>query len=141
MAISTYKVFLMKKGTGDAYEKVCDITSFPDLGSDPDLLETTTLSDKMRTYILGLQNNDGLTFATNYDKTTYTALAALEGVDAEYSVWFGGTEGTGGTVTPTGSDGKFSFGGQMSSHVTGGGVNEVVGISMTIAPSTVITFA
>ena len=38
MAINTYKVFLMKKGTGDAYEKVCDITSFPDLGSDPDLL-------------------------------------------------------------------------------------------------------
>jgi hypothetical protein len=32
MAISTYKAFLMKKGTGDAYEKLIDIKEFPDLG-------------------------------------------------------------------------------------------------------------
>lgn len=33
MAISTYKVFLMKKGTEpDTYEKLVDINEFPDLG-------------------------------------------------------------------------------------------------------------
>lgn len=41
-------------------------------------------------------------------------------------------------MTPTGTDGKFSFDGQLSVHVTGGKVNEVVGMSITIAPSTVI---
>ena len=37
MAISTYKVFLMKKGTtGNTYEKLIDIKEFPDLGGDPE---------------------------------------------------------------------------------------------------------
>lgn len=50
MAISTYKIFLMKKGES-AYEKLIDIKEFPDLGGAPEMLETTTLSDKMQTYI------------------------------------------------------------------------------------------
>lgn len=42
MAISTYKVFLMKKGTEpDTYEKLVDIKEFPDLGGEPEMLETT----------------------------------------------------------------------------------------------------
>mgnify|MGYP003187542440 FL=1 len=50
MAISTYMIFLMKKAsTGDTYEKVIDIKDFPDLGGAPEMLETTTLSDKMQT--------------------------------------------------------------------------------------------
>ena len=40
MAISTYKVFLMKKGTS-TYEKLVDIKDFPDLGGAPEMLETT----------------------------------------------------------------------------------------------------
>ncbi len=50
MAISTYKIFLMQKNTS-AWEKLLDITEFPDLGGAPEMLETTTLSDKMQTYI------------------------------------------------------------------------------------------
>ena len=42
-------------------------------------------------------------------------------------------------MTPTGTDGKFSFDGQLSVRVTGGGVNEVRGMAITIAPSTPIT--
>ena len=69
MAISTYKVFLMKKKTTpeETYEKLVDIKEFPDLGGDPELLETTTLSDKMQTYVNGVQSNDGMTFNANYD--------------------------------------------------------------------------
>lgn len=59
MATSTYMTFLMhKKET--AWEKLLDITEFPDLGGDPELLETTTLSDKMQTYVNGVQSNDGM---------------------------------------------------------------------------------
>ena len=65
-------------------------------------------------------------------------VKAKEGTEADYAVWFGGTE-TGGAVTPTGSDGKFSFKGQLSVYPTGGGVNEVVGMNITIAPTSVIT--
>lgn len=66
-------------------------------------------------------------------------MKALEGKTEGYAVWFGGTDNEDGTVTPTGTDGKFSFEGQLAIHITGGKVNEVVGMSLTIAPSTVIT--
>ena len=137
MATSTYMTFLMHK-TGSNYEKLVDITEFPDIGSDPELLETTTLSDKMQTYIMGIQSNEGLQFSANYDHTDYLALKALEGKTESYAIYFGGTEADDGTVTPTGSEGKFEFDGQLSAHPTSGGTNQVRGMSITIAPSTVI---
>lgn len=141
MAISTYKIFLMKKAsTGDTYEKVIDIKDFPDLGGAPEMLETTTLSDKMQTYIPGIQSLDALEFTANYTKEDFTKLKALEGKEASYAVWFGGTE-TDGVLTPSGSDGKFEFKGQLSAFPVGGGVNEVVDMTVTIAPSTPITVA
>lgn len=140
MAISTYKIFLMKKGTGDTYEKLIDIKDFPDLGGAPEMLETTTLSDKMQTYIPGIQSLDALEFTANYTKKDYTALKALEGKEESYAVWFGGTD-DGSVLTPTGTDGKFEFKGQLSAFPVGGGVNEVVEMTVTIAPSTPITVA
>lgn len=141
MAISTYKIFLMKKATaGDTWEKLIDIKDFPDLGGSPEMLETTTLSDKMQTYIPGIQSLDALEFTANYTKDDFTKLKALEGVDSEYAVWFGGTE-SGGVVTPTGADGKFEFRGQLSAFPVGSGVNEVVDMTVTIAPSTPIEMA
>lgn len=137
MAISTYKVFLMKKGEMEKWDKLIDIKDFPDLGGSPEMLETTTLSDRMQTYIPGIQNLDALEFNANYTLTDYKALKALEGKDEEYAVWFGGTE-SGVTVTPTGAEGKFKFTGQLSVFPTGGGVNEVVGMTINIAPSTPI---
>lgn len=137
MAISTYKIFLMQKNTS-AWEKVVDIKEFPDLGGTPEMLETTTLSDKMQTYIPGIQSIDALEFTSNYTLADYKKLKALEGQDKEYAVWFGGTE-VGDTVTPTGSDGKFEFNGQLSVFPVGGGVNEVVDMTITIAPSTPIS--
>ena len=140
MAISTYKVFLMKKSEGGEFEKLIDIKSFPDLGGAPETLETTTLSDNMQTYIAGIQSLDALEFETNYTKEDFTKLKALEGETHSYAVWFGG-EGSGSNVTPTGDDGKFNFDGMLSAFPTGGGVNEVVGMTVTIAPSTPITMA
>lgn len=138
MAISTYQVFLMKEGT-----KLVDIKDFPDLGGSPEMLETTTLSDNMTTSIPGIQSLDALEFTANYDKTDYTTLVAQAETDlasdegTEYAVWFGaGTDGQ-----PNGGKGKFTFRGKMTVHTTGGGVNEVVDMVITIAPLTVITFS
>lgn len=139
MAISTYKVFLMKKGTtGDTYEKIIDIKEFPDLGGAPEMLETTTCSDPAQTYIKGIQSQDALEFTANYTKEDYDKLSKLSGVETDYSVWFGGTE-TAGKATPTGSDGKYDFKGDLSVYITGGGTNEVVSMTVSIAPSTVIS--
>ena len=137
MSTSTFKTFLMKKGTSD-YEKLVDIKDFPDLGGSPEMIETTTLSDSMQTYIEGIQASEAMEFTINYDLDTYETLLALKGVETEYAVWFGGTESS-GVVTPTGSEGKFNFKGYLSARVVGKGVNEVREAIVSIAPSTPIT--
>ena len=138
MASSTYKTFLMKKGTGDTYEKLVDIKDFPDLGGAPEMLETTTLSDNMQTFVEGIQSQDALEFTINYDLATYEKLLALKGIETEYAVWFGGT-GEGESLTPTGDEGKFAFKGYLTPRVVGKGVNEVKETIISIAPSTPIT--
>lgn len=137
MAISTYKVFLMQK-KDTTYEKLIDIKDFPDLGGSPEMLETTTLSDKMQTYIPGIQSLDALEFNANYTKADYAKIKALDGQELELAVWFGGEE-TNGTLTPSGEDGKFNFKGYVSVFVVGGGTNEVIGMTVSVAPSTPIT--
>lgn len=139
MAISTYKSFLMVKGDS-AYSKLIDIKEFPDLGGAPEMLETTTLSDRMQTYIPGIQSLDSLEFTANYTLDEYKTLKAMENTEKEFAIWFGGTE-TSDSVTPTGDNGKYTFKGQLSVYVNGGGTNEVVEMTITIAPSTIITMA
>ena len=141
MAINTYQTYLMyKSSAGAAYEKLIDIKDFPDLGGAPEMLETTTLSDPMQTFIAGIQTLDtsGLQFTCNYTKAGYTTLKGLEGVEKEYAVWFGASTSN-NVDTPDGSDGKFKFSGILSVFVNGGGVNEVVNMTASIAPSTKIT--
>ena len=143
MAINTYKQFLMKKGTGQtaSYSKLIDIKTTPDLGGAPEMLETTTKSDPMQTFIPGIiqLSSDGLQFTCNYTSTDYNTLNGLKDQENDYAVWFGGTEAN-GVATPTGSDGKFSFKGRLSVFVTGSGVNEVQEMTVSIAPTTPITF-
>ena len=140
MASSTYKTFLMKKGTGETYEKLVDIKDFPDIGGAPEMLETTTLSDSMQTFIEGIMSSDAMEFTINYDLDTYTTLSAMKGTENEFAIWFGGTESA-GVVTPTGDEGKFAFKGYLSVRVVGKGVNEVKEATISIAPSTPITLA
>ena len=137
MASSSYKTFLMHK-KAEAYEKLVDIKDFPDLGGAPEMLETTTLSDSMQTYVEGIQSLDALEFTINYDLAIYQTISAMKGVETDLAVWFGGTE-AGGVVTPTGDEGKFNFKGYVSIRVVGKGVNEVKEAIISIAPSTPIT--
>ena len=131
----------MKKGTsGDTYTKLIDIKDFPDLGGAPEMLETTTLTDGMQTYIPGIQSLDALEFTANYTNDDYDTLKALEGTEADFAVWMGGTVRN-GVVTPNGDQGKYAFKGQLSVYVAGGGVNEVVDMKISIASSTPITKA
>lgn len=137
MAISSYKVFLMGLGEEKTWNKLTDIKDFPDLGGAPEMLDTTTLSDKSHTYIPGIQENEAMSFTTNYSKAAFDKLYALRGSLHGYAVWLGGTE-TSGTLTPTGDQGKYAFGGYLDVYVNGTGVNEVVDMTITIAPTTEI---
>lgn len=133
---------MYKASASAEYAKLVDIKDFPDMGGTPEMLETTTLSDPMQTFIAGIQTLDssGLQFTANYTKADFTTLKALEGTEKDYAVWFGATTAN-DVDTPTGSDGKFAFSGILSVFPTGGGVNEVVNMTISIAPSTKITFS
>lgn len=140
MAISTFQTYLMHgTGTGSiTYKKLIDINSFPDLGGAPETIDITTLSDRMRRYILGIQNTEMMSFECNYDSAKYEEIKALRGeTNIPFAVWFGSSDADG--VTPDGHNGKFEFKGALDIYVSGGGVNEPVKMTISIAPSTVIT--
>lgn len=130
----------MQSESGTAFKKLIDIKDFPDLGGDPELLETTTLSDPVQTNIPGIQKLDALKFTCNYTKEDFEALQKLEGKECFYAVWFGGDVSDEGAFTPDGSDGSWKWKGTLSSHVTGKGVNEVREIAISIAAATPIVY-
>lgn len=139
--ISTYQTYLMvKTTTSGTYSKVCDITSFPDLIPPKERIDITSLSDYMRVYINGIGDTSEQTYAANYTIENYQRVTALEGNQYDYAVWFGAT-GEPGSEVPDGHYGKFSWTGDISAGITGGGVNEAVGMSITCTPATVITFS
>lgn len=142
MASSTYQTFLMlghvvTQGTV-GYTKLLDIKSYPDLGGSPELLETTTLSDAMRTNILGIQANDSMEFTCNYTLEDYNAVKALGGTLQYLAVFFGGLDDE-GSIDPSESDAQFRFRGYIDVHVNGGEVNAVREMTVTVAASTAIT--
>ena len=136
MAMNSYGVFLMqeKAGSSGQFEKLVDIKDFPDIGGTPEMLETTTLSNRGRTYIPGIDNNDNMEFTVNYTLDDYKKLKALKGKKTKFGIWIGGSESE-GTITPTGSEGKWDFDGYLSVTVKGADVNKVLEMTVSIAPA------
>lgn len=125
MALSSYNVQL-KWGTADSsLAKKVDIKDFPDLVGDPNLLETTTLSDASQTYIPGIKSVDLLTFTFNLDKETGAAVKEDEGKSLYYELSL--SDGT-----------TFTWQGSHTLGVPGKGVDEVLEGTINIAPSTEI---
>ena len=128
MAISSYNCVLKWGESEEALAKKVDIKDFPDLIGDPNLLETTTLSDAAQTYIPGIKSMDLMTFTTNFTKTDFQACKADEGKTLFYSLEF--------------SDGaKFTWQGQHTMGVPGKGVDEVIEATINIVPSTSVEFS
>ena len=137
--ISTYGTYLMyRTTTSGEYTKLIDITSFPDLIPPAERIDITTLSDYMRKYINGIGDTAEQTYGANYTPLNFQAVNALKGHQYDYAVWFG-FSGTEGNEVPDGHLGKFSWTGDISAGISGGGVNEAVGMTITTTPSTVIT--
>ena len=138
MAQSTKWTFLMHKASASQdFTKLVDIKTYPDMGGSREMLDATTLTNDMQVFIPGIKMLDsgGMQFTCNYDLTDYTTLLALEDKDENYALWLNGTKNTDGTVTPTGSDGKFLIDGYLSVALTGGDVNAVREMTVTIAPT------
>ena len=127
MAISTFGVTLKWGVAKEVVDKVVDIKDFPDLIGDPNMLETTTLSDGQVTNIPGIKSSDMLTFTCNYTKADFTAVNADASTPMFYALEF--------------SDGsKFTWQGQHTCGVPGKGVDEVIEFTINIAASTPVEF-
>lgn len=139
MATNTYQTYLMTSSDGSTYTKLIDIKNYPDLRQAPGQLETTTLSDAMKTYIEGLKDSGGaLEFGANYTAADFNTIVGLEGTEGYFAIWIGAS---GTPLAPDGSNGKFSFKGYPYAMKNGAGTDEVQEMTVGIIPSTPIDFA
>lgn len=123
MAISTYLATL-KWGTDAAtVAKVVDIKDFPDLMGEPNMLETTTLSDAAQTFIPGIKSMDSMAFTYNYTKEDFEKVKQDEGKPLHYELAFSDAS-------------AFVWQGSHTATLPGKGVDEVIEAGISIAPST-----
>lgn len=122
MALSTYKTKLT------IAEQEYPIKSFPAILGKRSALETTTMSDDAQTYIPGIrQTEETLDFGANYVATDYETLNGLKG-DQVCKLTF--------------SDGSnYSWQGGVSATIDEGDVDAVIGMTISITPSTVPVWA
>lgn len=133
MAISTAltKLYSAPIATPTVFTQVVDIVTYPDMGSAPSKLDTTTLSaEKMKTFILGLQDSPDLTFECNYDETKFSTILNMTGLFV-FKVELG----------TAGADGIFTWQGHISVMKNGGGVDEVRKMTITLSAETEIVFS
>lgn len=119
--------------SGGSYTQLCRIKSYPDLGGAPETLETTDLEDTFQTFVEGVQSMDAMEFTCNYNPTDYAAVinAIPSSGDLYYKLEFGSS----------GSEGSFTWSGTHSVRVTGGDVNAVREMVITVVPSSAITYS
>lgn len=88
------------------FEKLIDITEYPDLGGEKEKLDVTTLSDTKKRTINGIEDTGDLAFKAWYEKADYKKLLDLQeaGKVDKYQLWFG----------EEGVDGKWEWAGVMA---------------------------
>lgn len=125
---STINSVLKWGATAAAVAKVTKIKSYPQLGGEPDRLETTDMEDVMQTFVLGVQSLDSMNFTLNYDATLYETIKGTAKTDLFYQLEFGAE----------GADGIYSWKGQHDIYINEGAVNGIREMTLSVAPSSEI---
>lgn len=131
-AIWSQESYLMQGGAdGAAYTQVIPIKTYPDLGGEPEQIQTTDLSQvKNHTYINGLQDTGAFQFTANYTTANWAAAkTAMDAGEQWYAVYFG----SGRDETIDNTNGAFYFLGTMTAWPTGHGVNEAREMTVSIS--------
>lgn len=114
--------------------KVENLQEFPNLGGAAEQVETTTLADGNRTYINGIKDFGTLEFVFLYDNSAttsnYRVLRAAEADGQTHAIKVKFPDTT-----------EFSFSGQVSTTISGAGVNAALQFTATINLSSDITVA
>lgn len=162
MASLTAGTFLMigTESTGSiTYDKLCDISEYPDLGSTVDSQDVTTLSDACHKYIDALPDPGGsMEFSGFLNSADYAAVQAIAGQEKHLCIAFGGTPTaadssvlepdtiTGSTssdsltITPKGTTAAtflaVHFKGKVRIRITGAGSDASRPVTYTVTPTT-----
>lgn len=127
MAFTTYNSKLMYKKSS-TWEQVCPIKGIPQIGGEPEQLETTTNDDAVQTFIDGIQSQEAMSFRINADKAMRATLKTLKGTEQDLSIWLG-NDGLG-------SEGKFTGKGKVNYYINEADVNAVVEMTIVVTPTT-----
>ena len=116
----------MKKGSESSYTLLKGLKEIPDIGGDPENVENTELSAKYKQYEKGVGDAGDLVYKFKYDNTasgsTYRTLRELADADATASFEETLKDGT-----------KFQFDAQVSVKLTGGALNGVIDLEVTMS--------
>ena len=115
------------------FTKLNGLFEFPDLGSEPDMIDVTNLSDESFKYIHGLKDYGSLSFGFIYDGmgsgSNYKILRDLEeaGAAIYWKVVIPAAGDQGATAI------TFSFSGTPAVYMSGTGVNSRLEFQLSIA--------
>lgn len=131
--ITTIRAYLMMEGdSDDAFEKLCDIRSFPEIGGEPNMIDTTTMSDDEETAVEGIKKRPGASnFDARFTKDMWKKIKDLEGQTKKFQLWFGATaEGE-----PDGHLCKFGGAGTANVRLKSGAIDSIVEASVSLTMS------
>lgn len=128
-AYSTINTRLFYKASQSGQYVQCPkIKSYPDLGGAPSMIETTDLEDTFVTRVLGVQDIDTMEFTLNFNIDDYRTLETISQMGQVF--W----------KLEFNEECSVEWKGEASVYATGGEVNAVREMTLSIAPSTKPTF-
>ena len=128
MAVISKGIKLSYKVSEGQFTALTNLQEIPELGGEKESIEVTTLADAAHMYTDGILNyGDSLGFKFLYEKQQFSTLTSLEG-EPEWKV-----------ELPDGS--SCTFKGGSSVKLDGVGVNAALTYTLSIKPSSELTWA
>lgn len=135
MAITTYlSRVIYKEHTAEGkwdgtYNLLVKAKSIPAPVSSPNTVESTTFEDDSQTFEMGIKTSDSKEIEGNLEKEYLDKIDKLNGKKLDI-IHLYGTDGVGGVA-------KYAYVGQaIATPTDAGGVDEIVGMNVTVIPNT-----
>ena len=120
------KLGYKKKGAGEDYIDLTGLKEIPELGDDPEKVENTCLSDKVKQYEFGIGDAGDLTYKFKYENSSETSPYRVMRLAAATKEVLSFCE-----TLPDGT--KYEYDAQVSVKLSSGAVNGVLEFTLKMA--------